>query len=145
LLRRLDQQEDTTMRNRLYSLEELNDIPGTTVFNALRSRQAYHLHKFCMSLMEAANREAFKADERAYLDRFRMSAEQKQAVLERNFSKLIDLGGNIYFLVKLSNTDGWSVQKAVSSMTDLTPDEYAQMMRSGGRSPEGQRSILGKK
>jgi protocatechuate 4,5-dioxygenase alpha chain len=26
-------------------------------------------------------------------------------------------------------------------MTDMTPDEYAAMMRAGGRSPEGQRSI----
>jgi len=133
------------MRTRLYSLDELNDIPGTTVFNALRSRQAYHLHKFCMSLMQEDNRTAFKADERAYLDKFRMSEEQKQAVLERDFPKLIDMGGNIYFLVKLSNTDGWSTQKAVSSMTTLTPDEYAAMMRAGGRSPEGQRSIRGKK
>lgn len=132
------------MRTRLYSLEELNDIPGTKVFNALASRQAYHLHKFCMSLMQAENREAFKADEHAYLARFRMSEEQRQAVLDRDFTKLIDLGGNIYFLVKLSNTDGWSTQKAVSSMTSLTPDEYAAMMRSGGRSPEGNRSIRGK-
>ena len=133
------------MRTRLYSLEELNDIPGTTVFNAMRSRQAYHLHKFCMSLMQAENRDAFRADEKAYLDRFRMSDEQKQAVLDRDFTRLIDLGGNIYFLVKLSNTDGWTTQKAVSSMTGMTPDEYAAMMRAGGRSPEGQRSIRGKK
>ena len=107
----------------------------------MRSRQAYHLHKFCMSLMQAENREAFRADERAYLDRFRMSEEQKQAVLERDFTKLIDLGGNIYFLVKLSNTDGWSAQQAVGSMTGMTPDEYAAMMRAGGRSIEGNRSI----
>ena len=132
------------MRTRLYSLDELDDIPGTTVFNAQRSRQAYYLHKFCMSLMKPENREAFREDERAYLDRFRMSEEQKQAVLARDFSRLIDLGGNIYFLVKLSNTDGWSTQQAVSSMTDLTPDEYAAMMRAGGRSPKGQRSIRGK-
>ena len=133
------------MRQRLYPLEDLEDIPGTTVFTARRSRQAYHLHKFCMSLMQPDNREAFRADERAYLDRFRMSDQQKQAVLERDFTKLIDLGGNIYFLVKLSNTDGWTTQKAVSSMTSMTPDEYAAMMRAGGRSPEGQRSIRGKK
>jgi protocatechuate 4,5-dioxygenase alpha chain len=132
------------VRTRLYSLEELNDIPGTTVFNAMRSRQAYHLHKFCMSLMQPENRDAFRADERAYLDKFRMSDEQKQAVLDRDFTRLIDLGGNIYFLVKLSNTDGWTTQKAVSSMTGMTPDEYAAMMRAGGRSPEGQRSIRGK-
>lgn len=128
------------MRHRLYPLSDLEDIPGTTVFTAKRSRQAYHLHKFCMSLMEAPNREAFKADERAYLDRFRMSDEQKQAVLDRDFSRLVELGGNIYFLVKLSNTDGWSAQQAVGSMTDLTPDEYAAMMRAGGRSPEGLKS-----
>jgi len=98
-----------------------------------------------MSLMQEDNRAAFRADERAYLDKFRMSDEQKEAVLERDFTKLIDLGGNIYFLVKLSNTDGWTTQKAVSSMTDMTPDEYAAMMRAGGRSPEGNRSIRGKK
>ena len=132
------------MRTRLYSLDELEDIPGTKVFTAIRSRQAYYLHKFCMSLMEADNRNAFKADERAYLDRFRMSEEQKQAVLARDFNKLIELGGNIYFLVKLSNTDGWSAQRAVGSMTGMTPDEYAAMMRAGGRSPKGQRSIRGK-
>jgi protocatechuate 4,5-dioxygenase, alpha chain len=132
------------MRTRLYSLEELNDIPGTTVFNARRSRQAYHLHKFCMSLMDAANREAFRKDERAYLDRFRMSEEQKQAVLSRDFNQLIELGGNIYFLVKLSNTDGWSAQKAVGSMTGMTPDEYAAMMRAGGRPIKGNRSIRGR-
>jgi len=132
------------MRTRLYSLDELDDIPGTKVFNAMRSRQAYHLHKFCMSLMDPANREAFRHDERAYLDRFRMSAEQKQAVLDRDFNQLIELGGNIYFLVKLSNTDGWSTQKAVGSMTGMTPDEYAAMMRAGGRPIEGNRSIKGK-
>jgi protocatechuate 4,5-dioxygenase, alpha chain len=132
------------MRTRLYSLEELNDIPGTTVFNAMRSRQAYHLHKFCMSLMDPANREDFRKDEGAYLQRFRMSAEQRQAVIDRDFNQLIELGGNIYFLVKLSNTDGWSTQKAVGSMTGMTPDEYAAMMRAGGRPIKGNRSIRGK-
>jgi protocatechuate 4,5-dioxygenase alpha chain len=129
------------MRTRLYSLDELDDIPGTKVFNAMRSRQAYHLHKFCMSLMDPANREAFRRDESAYLDRFRMSPEQKHAVISRDFNQLIELGGNIYFLVKLSNTDGWSTQKAVGSMTGMTPDEYAAMMRAGGRPIEGNRSI----
>ena len=124
------------MRDRLYSLDELEKIPGTTVFNARRSREAYHLHKFCMSLMEEKNRESFKQDERDFLDQFLMSEEQKKAVLERDFTRLIELGGNIYFLVKLSNTDGWTTVKAVSSMTGMTPDEYAAMMLAGGRKPE---------
>jgi len=124
------------MRDRLYSLEELEKIPGTTVFNARRSREAYHLHKFCMTLMEEAKREEFKQNEKEYLDRFLMSEDQKQAVLDRDFTRLIELGGNIYFLVKLSNTDGWSTVKAVSSMTGMTPDEYAAMMLAGGRTPD---------
>lgn len=128
-------------RQRLYPLEELEDIPGTKVFTARRSRQGYYLHKFCMSLMQAANREEFKSDERGYLDRFAMTEDQKQAVLARDFNKLIELGGNMYFLVKIASTDGWSAQKAVGSMTGMSPEEYATMMRDGGRSPEGVRSI----
>ena len=133
------------MRQRLYSLEELEDIPGTKVFTARRSRQAYHLHKFCMSLMKQENREAFRQDERAYLDRFKMSEEQKQGVLDRDLNRLIELGGNMYFLVKLASTDGWSAQKAVSSMSGMSSDEYAAMMKEGGRSPEGIRSIREKR
>ena len=31
---------------------ELDDIPGTTVFTAARSRAGFHLNQFCMSLMK---------------------------------------------------------------------------------------------
>jgi len=128
-------------RTRLYPLEDLEDIPGTKVFTAKASRQAYHLHKFCMSLMKAENREEFKADERAYLDKFKMTEAQKQAVLDRDMTKLIELGGNMYFLVKIASTDGMSALKAVSATSGMSADEYAKMMLEGGRSPEGLRSI----
>ena len=131
------------MRTRLYSLEELNDIPGTTVFNALRSRQAYHLHKFCMSLMQEDNRTAFRADERAYLDRFRMSEGQKQAVLDRDWNGMIALGGNIYFTSKIAATDGLSFQQIAAIMSGVSQPEYAEMMLKGGRSIEGNRSKRG--
>ncbi len=127
-------------RTRLYPLDDLEDIPGTKVFTAKRSREAYHLHKFCMSLMKAENREEFRADERTYLDTFAMTEDQKQGVLDRDLTRLIELGGNMYFLVKIASTDGWSAQKAVSSMSGMSAEEYAVMMREGGRSPEGLRS-----
>lgn len=127
-------------RTRLYPLDDLEDIPGTKVFTAKRSREAYHLHKFCMSLMKAENREEFRADERTYLDTFAMTEDQKQGVLDRDLTRLIELGGNMYFLVKIASTDGWSAQKAVSSMSGMSAEEYAAMMREGGRSPEGLRS-----
>ena len=105
-----------------------------------RSREANHHHKFCMSLMNEDCRAAFRADERAYLDRFKMTEEQKLGVLSRDLTRLIELGGNMYFLVKIASTDGWSAQKAVSSMSGMSAEEYAQMMKDGGRSPDGLRS-----
>ena len=117
------------------------DIPGTTIFDADMSRQGYHLNQFCMSLMKAENRERFKADERAYLDEWPMTEAQKQAVLDRDYNAMLDLGGNIYFLAKIFATDGLSYLQAVSTMTGMNIDDYQQMMLSGGRPPEGWRSV----
>jgi len=119
---------------------EYDDIPGTTVFDAQRSRQGYHLNMFCMSLMKAENRAAFKASERTYLDRYPMTEEQKQAVLDRDWNRMINLGGNIYFLAKLFFTDGKSFQYVAAVMTGSSQEEYAQMMLNGGRPPEGNRT-----
>jgi protocatechuate 4,5-dioxygenase, alpha chain len=124
-------------------LAELEDIPGTTIFTAARARQGYHLNQFAMSLMKAENRERWKADERAYLDEWPMSEDQKQAILARDYNRCLDLGGNVYFLAKVFSTDGLSFAEAVSTMTDMSFPEYRDMMIAGGRSPEGNRSIKG--
>jgi len=121
------------------------DIPGTTIFDADQSRKGYHLNQFCMSLMKAANRERFKANERAYLDEWPMSEEQKQAVLARDLNRCIALGGNIYFLAKIGATDGKSFQQMAGSMTGMSEAEYRDMMVAGGRSIEGNRHIGEKK
>jgi protocatechuate 4,5-dioxygenase alpha chain len=109
------------------------DIPGTTVFDADMSRKGYHLNMFCMSLMKAPNRERFKANERAYLDEWPMTEEQKQAVLARDFNRMISLGGNIYFLAKILATDGKSFQWGAASMTGMSQEDYMKMMLAGGR------------
>ena len=122
-------------------LAQFDDIPGTRVFTAQRARQGYHLNQFAMSLMKAENREVWKADEAAYLDQWPMSDEQKQAVLARDYNRLLDLGGNIYFLAKVFSTDGFSFVQAVSTMTGMSVEDYQAMMNAGGRSPDGVRSI----
>jgi protocatechuate 4,5-dioxygenase, alpha chain len=121
------------------------DIPGTTIFDAEQSRLGYHLNQFCMSLMKGGNRERFKADERAYLDEWPMTEEQKQAVLARDLNRCIAAGGNIYFLAKIGATDGRSFQYMAASMTGMTQDDYAKMMLNGGRPIEGNRYIGEKK
>ncbi|MFZ6772618.1 protocatechuate 4,5-dioxygenase subunit alpha [Undibacterium sp. SXout7W] len=117
------------------------DIPGTTIFDAEQSRLGYHLNQFCMSLMKAENRARFKADERAYLDEWPMTEEQKQGVLTRDLNRCLAAGGNIYFLAKIGATDGRSFQYMAASMTGMTQEEYAAMMLAGGRSVEGNRVI----
>jgi len=117
------------------------DIPGTTVFDAEQSRKGYHLNQFCMSLMQAANRERFKADQVAYLDEWPMTEEQKQAVLDVDLNRAIALGGNIYFLAKLGATHGRSFQQMAGSMTGMSEDEYRAMMIGGGRSANGNRVV----
>ena len=117
------------------------DVPGTTIFDAEQSRKGYWLNQFCMSLMKPENRARFKANERAYLDEWAMSEDQKQAVLARDLNRAIALGGNIYFLAKIGSTDGKSFQQMAGSMTGMTEEEYRDMMIKGGRSPEGNRYL----
>ena len=132
------------MRDIHQYLAEFDDIPGTRVYTAARARQGYQLNQFAMSLMKDENRQRFRADEKAYLDEWAITEEQKQAVLDRDYNKLLDLGGNIYFLAKVFSTDGLSFVQAVSTMTGMSVEDYQAMMNSGGRSPEGVRSIKDK-
>jgi protocatechuate 4,5-dioxygenase, alpha chain len=117
------------------------DVPGTIIFDAEQSRKGYWLNQFCMSLMKADNRDRFKAGERAYLDEWAMSEEQKLAVLARDLNRCMRAGGNIYFLAKIGATDDKSFQQMAGSMTGMSEDEYRSMMLGGGRSPEGNRYI----
>ena len=117
------------------------NVPGTTIFDAEQSRRGYHLNQFCMSLMKAENRARFKADERAYLDEWPMSEEQKQAVLARDLNAAIAAGGNIYYLAKIGATDGKSFQQMAASMTGMSEEEYREMMISGGRAIDGNRVV----
>jgi protocatechuate 4,5-dioxygenase alpha chain len=120
--------------------DAFKDIPGTTVFDATQSRLGYHLNMFCMSLMKAQNRAAFKAGEHAYLQAFPMTDAQREAVLARDYNRMIELGGNIYFLAKIGATDGFSFQNLASKMTGVGEDEYRAMMIAGGRPAAGNRS-----
>jgi protocatechuate 4,5-dioxygenase, alpha chain len=123
---------------------DYDDIPGTFVFDQQRSRQGYGINMFCMSLMQDANRKAFKADEAEYLKKFNLTPEQTEAVLKRDYNRMLELGGNIYFTAKLGATDGHSFRHLAAEMTGASQDDYANMMLAGGRSVEGNRSKSGR-
>ena len=124
--------------------KDYDDIPGTFVFDAEKSRQGYGINMFCMSLMKDESRKAFKANEAAYLKKFPLTGEQTQAILKRDYNRMLELGGNIYFTAKLGATDGHSFRHLAAVMTGSTQEDYAAMMLAGGRSVEGNRSRSGK-
>jgi protocatechuate 4,5-dioxygenase alpha chain len=123
---------------------DYDDIPGTFVFDAERSRQGFGINMFCMSLMKDENRKAFKANEAEYLKKFNLTPEQTDAILKRDYNRMLELGGNIYFTAKLGATDGHSFQQLAAKMTGSSQQDYASMMLAGGRSIEGNRSRSGK-
>jgi protocatechuate 4,5-dioxygenase alpha chain len=124
--------------------QDYDDIPGTFVFDAERSRQGFGINMFCMSLMKDENRKAFKADEAEYLKKFNLTPAQTEAILKRDYNRMLELGGNIYFTAKLGATDGHSFRHLAAVMTGSTQEDYAAMMLAGGRSVEGNRSKSGR-
>ncbi len=119
--------------------KEYEDIPGTFVFDADRSREGYHLNQFCISLRLQSNRDKFSADEEAYLDAYPMSSQQREAVLKRDWNLLLELGGNIYYTSKLAANDGINFQNLAGIMTGMGRDKYRKMMVEGGRPIDGNR------
>ena len=121
---------------------DYDDIPGTYIQDATHLRRGYHLNMFCMSLNRADNRDAFRADEAAYLDRFPITEAQRRAVLDRDWLGMLRLGGNIYYTFKLAAFDGLTMQHvgALMSGTGMSVEEFRRMLLDGGRPIEGNRS-----
>ena len=119
--------------------KDYEDIPGTYIFDADKGREGYQLNQFCISLRLQKNRDKFGENEEAYLDNYKMTAEQRQAVLDRDWNRLLELGGNIYYTSKLAAYDGINFQQLAGLMTGMGNDAYRAMMVAGGRSPEGNR------
>lgn len=109
------------------------DVPGTYVFDGEQSRRGYPLNTMCFSLRSTENRERFAQDEESYCERFGLSEEQKGAVLERDWTRMLDLGGSIFYVLKLAMLDGRSMQYLGGRFSGMTEEEFARMMRAGGR------------
>jgi protocatechuate 4,5-dioxygenase alpha chain len=105
----------------------------TYVFDGQTSRRGYRMNKLFMSLRDAPARERFLADEAAYCDEFGLTAAQKQAVVERDWQAMLDLGGSIFYVYKLAMMDGKSMQYLGGVFTGMTEEEFVAALRAGGR------------
>jgi len=119
--------------------KDYEDIPGTIVFDADMSREGYHLNQFCISLGKQKGRDAYTENPEAYLDKFPMTPEQRKAVVEQDWNRMLELGGNVYYTAKLAAYHGINFQGLAGLMTGMGRDDYRKMMLEGGRSIEGNR------
>lgn len=120
--------------------EQLADIPGTYPFTKERCRLGFHLNMFFTTLLKEDNRREFMADEAKYLAKFPLTEEQRCCVLERDWSGMLKLGGNIYHMSKLGGTDRRTFQYLAGRMAGMSEQDYRDMMLNGGRNIEGNRS-----
>src|SRR6516225_4518100 len=109
------------------------DIPGTTLFDGAQAQKGFALNRMCFSFNSAENRAAFLKDEDAYCRKFGLSDEQRAAVKGRSVLKMIEAGGNVYYLAKLAGIFGLNVQDIGAQQTGTTVDEFKSKLVAAGR------------
>jgi len=106
----------------------------TYLFDIHESRRGLALNRMCASLRNPANRTLFTSDEQAYCRAYRLTSEQEHAILDRDWIAMLDLGGSIFYTFKLAQLDQRSMQYLGAVFTDMTTEEFTEMMRTGGQS-----------
>jgi protocatechuate 4,5-dioxygenase, alpha chain len=109
------------------------DVPGTPIFDGQSSRRGLRMNKMFMSFRDEASRTRFLADEKAYCQEYGLTPEQQKAVLDRDWSAMIELGGSIFYVFKLAMIDGRSMQYLGGVFTGMGEDDFLAAMRAGGR------------
>ena len=107
-------------------------IPGTTLFDGRQAMKGYALNKMCYSFNRADNREAFKRDEEAFMERYGLNEQQKAALRKRNVLALLEAGGNIYYLAKFAGIFGLTVQDVGAQQTGMTVEAFKEKLRKQG-------------
>lgn len=111
-------------------MDELSSIPGTPVFQGEQAKKGYALNKMCFSFNDAANRMAFKENEDAYMQKYGLTTEQRDAIRSRNVTQLIAAGGNVYYLAKFAGIFGLNVQDIGAQQTGMSIDEFKAFLAS---------------
>jgi protocatechuate 4,5-dioxygenase alpha chain len=108
-------------------------IPGTTPFDGEQAKMGYALNKMCFSFNELANREAFLADEEAYMRKYQLTEPQAAAIRAKNVLQLIAAGGNAYYLAKFAGIFKLDMQDIGAQQTGMTKDEFKAKLVAAGK------------
>ena len=108
-------------------------IEGTTMFDGDQAQKGYALNRMCFSFNSAENRAAFRANEDAYCAKYGLTKEQREAVGSRNVLRMIEAGGNVYYLAKLAGIFGLNMQDIGAQQTGMSVDDFRQKLIAAGR------------
>ena len=100
------------------------DIPDTPLFDRDSDLHGYKLNKMAMSLGQPDNRAAFKADEDAYLRRFGLDDATRAAVAARDWHEMVRLGGNLFFILKISAIDPTPITAIGAAQAGMTHEQF---------------------
>lgn len=103
---------------------ERDRIPDTPLFDRPRSNTGYALNKMAMGLSTPEGRAAFLADESAYLDRFTLTPDQRAAVVARDWAEMVRLGGNLFYILKISAVDPTPIRAIGAAQAGLSLDAF---------------------
>jgi protocatechuate 4,5-dioxygenase alpha chain len=108
------------------------DIPGTYIFDGKMAIHGYALNKMCYSFNSAENRKKFKAFPEAYCHSYGLTRDQIHAVTDLDVLRMLQLGGNIYYMAKLTSIYGMSVQDIGAQQTGKSIDTFRAVQTSQG-------------
>jgi protocatechuate 4,5-dioxygenase alpha chain len=109
------------------------DIAGTTMFDGGQALKGFALNRMCFSFNNAENRAAFLKDEDAYCRKYGLNDEQRAAIKARNVLKLIEAGGNVYYLAKFAGIFGLNVQDIGAQQTGMSVEAFKAKLAAAGR------------
>jgi len=115
-----------------FSMTEQEPLDGTVMFDGAQAIKGYALNKMCYSFNDAANREAFLADEEAYMSQFGLNDSQKQAIRDKVVLDFLAAGGNIYYLAKFAGIFGLGVQDVGAQQTGMSVAAFKAKLLSAG-------------
>ena len=110
----------------------LGVIPDTTIFDLRLSRRGARLNRMCSALCSPAERDAFKRDEEAFMERFLLTEKEKALIRARDFKGLIESGMNIYAMLKIGSATGNSLYRMGAQMRGESYDEFLKTRNISG-------------
>jgi protocatechuate 4,5-dioxygenase alpha chain len=78
----------------------------------------------CAALCSPAEREAFKRDQDAFMQRFSLTEEEKKLIRTRDFKGLIEAGMNIYAMLKIGSATGNSLYRMGAQMRGESYEDF---------------------